>query len=137
VPCINPFDRRLIRDKPREELLIRFPVQSRDMGLMSAIPRERPPDQPISQEQRAPQLPPFEPASPAEALDLATLEAIEQGVSDALATHPDLLPETVYRAIAHEWVSAIHQDLVDATLPCRVPTELEHAREDPGVADDA
>lgn len=95
--------------KPREELLIRFPVQSRDMGLMSAIPRERPPEQPAP-EHHTTVLPPFEPASPAEALDLATLEAIEQGVSDALATHPDLLPETVYRAIAHEWLSAIHQD---------------------------
>ncbi len=102
--------------KPREELLIRFPVQSRDMGLMSAIPRERPPEQPASQEQHASQLPPFVPVSPAEALDLATLEAIEQGVSDALATHPDLLPETVYRAIAHEWLSAIHQDLSAALV---------------------
>jgi hypothetical protein len=77
--------------------------------------RERPPEQPAPGHHTT-VLPPFEPGSPAEALDLATLEAIEQGVSDALATleaielgvsdalatHPDLLPETVYRAIAHE-----------------------------------
>ncbi|PDW05067.1 ATP-binding protein [Candidatus Viridilinea mediisalina] len=95
--------------KPREELLIRFPVQSRDMGLMSAIPRDRPPEQPAP-EQHATAPVPFTPASPAEACDLATLEAIEQGVNEALATHPDLLPETVYRAVAHDWLSAIHQE---------------------------
>ncbi len=97
--------------KPREELLIRFPVQSRDMGLMSAIPRECPPEQPAPTSQSSPELPAFVPSSPAEALDLATLEALEHGVAEALATHPDLLPETVHRAIANEWITAIHQDL--------------------------
>ncbi|MBP1466287.1 hypothetical protein EYB53_011275 [Candidatus Chloroploca sp. M-50] len=95
--------------KPREELLIRFPVERRDMGLMSAIPRERPPEQPAPAHPPTAR-PPFTPASPAEALDLATLEALEQGVREALATHPDLLPETVYRAVAHAWLSALHQE---------------------------
>ena len=102
--------------KPREELLIRFPVQSRDMGLMSAIPRERPPEQPAPAASDTVPLPPFRPATPADALDLAMLEALEQGVAEAQETHPDLLPETVHRAIANEWVVAIQQDLVGAII---------------------
>jgi hypothetical protein len=108
--------------KPREELLIRFPVHSRDMGLMSAIPRERPPEQPTPSVQALPDLPAYRPESPDDALDLATLEALEKGVADALATHPDLLPETVYRAIANEWVSAIYQDISAAISAKSLPT---------------
>lgn len=96
--------------RPREELLIRFPVQSRDMGLMSAIPRERPPEQPAPAVCAPPILPPYQPGTPDEALDLATLEALERGVAEARAHQPDLLPETVYRAIGNEWAVAMHAD---------------------------
>lgn len=98
--------------KPREELLIRFPVGSLDMGLMSAIPRERPPEQPRPAAVAAPALPALQPVTADEALDLATLEALERGVSEACEEHPDLLPETVYRAVANQWVVAMHKEIV-------------------------
>lgn len=40
------------------------------------------------------------------------LEALEQGVGEAQVTQPDLLPETVYRAIGNEWAVAMHAELV-------------------------
>jgi hypothetical protein len=82
------------------------------MGLMSAIPRERPPEQPRPDVVTTPVLPALQPATPEETLDLATLEALERGVTETLQARPDLLPETVYRAVGNEWVAAMHQEIV-------------------------
>jgi hypothetical protein len=97
--------------RPREELLIRFPVGGRDMGLMSAVPRERPSEQPIPAARTTPVLPELQPQTAQETADLAQLEALERAVSSVFASHPDLLPETVYRAVANEWVVARHKEL--------------------------
>ena len=101
--------------RAREELLIRFPVRSRDMGLMSAIPRERPPEQPAPIVRAPPNLPTYQPTIPDDALDLAMLEALEWGVAEARAHQPDLLPETIYRAVGNEWAVAMHADIAAHT----------------------
>lgn len=98
--------------RPREELLLRFPVHSRDTGLISAIPRERPPEQPAPSIHHAPVLPPYQPTSADEAIDLAMLEALERGAAEAQDTDPDLLPEAVHRAIGNAWAVAMYTDML-------------------------
>ncbi|HEU5087556.1 MAG TPA: hypothetical protein VFT99_08930, partial [Roseiflexaceae bacterium] len=107
--AIQPEDLAGLR--AREELLIRFPVRGHDTGLFSAVPRSRPPEQSPKRVHMARSTERFQPASEEEAFDLTTLEALEQGVAQMLKANAELLPETVYRAVANEWVSAVEAEL--------------------------
>ncbi len=114
----------------REELLIRFPVAGRDLGLMAAIPRARP-TAPSAPAQALPfSLPPYLPQDQDEATALALLDDLEQQVAalqaqSAGAAHgaaaPDARPsadllfaETVYRAVANRWLDQLHPARTDA-----------------------
>lgn len=115
--------------KAREGLLIRFPVAGRDTGAISAIPRERPAEQPAPAHPQAHELPPYMPRTDAEASALALLDDLEQGVRElqaqiaqaddpahgATADQTDpMFAETVYRAVANRWLDRLHPVLVEA-----------------------
>jgi hypothetical protein len=115
--------------KAREELMIRFPVAGRDMGAISAIPRERPAGQPAPAQHQAYKLPPYIPRTSDEANALALLDDLERGVTELQAQiardedptnapatdqSDSMFAETVYRAVANRWLDRLHPALVDA-----------------------
>ena len=115
--------------KAREELMIRFPVAGRDMGAISAIPRERPAGQPTPVQHQAYKLPHYLPRTSDEANALALLDDLERGVTELQAQiardedptsapptdqSDSMFAETVYRAVANRWLDRLHPTLVDA-----------------------
>lgn len=139
--------------KPREELLIRFPLHGRDLGIMSAIPRERPAERPYTGDRR--QQPTWEqilanhPDPPADwsAADqdaYRVLVALESYVQQRLQSDSTVLPETIYRVVAHEWITSVqseyrndlglaHPDWTPAELTdqawAEVQQDIEHLRQ--------
>lgn len=141
--------------KAREELLVRFPVAGRDMGAISAIPRERPSSPsvaPATGVYRDLPLPPYMPRDVEEATTLGVLEDLERGIAELQAqiaqedgaaadqqgSGGEDLPfaETVYRAVANLWLDRLYPALLasmrqgEPTLPeeaarVRVWTEIQ------------
>jgi len=130
--------------KAREELMIRFPVAGRDMGAISAIPRERPAGQVVPALPQAYTLPPYAPRDGNEANTLSLLEDLERGVTELQAqiaraeeeaasplatnTAEAMFAETVYRAVANRWLDQLHPALVDVVRSAEPMPSVEQAR---------
>jgi hypothetical protein len=81
--------------KAHEELMIRFLVAGRDMGAISAIPRERPAGQPASAQLHVYRLPPYAPRTSDEASALALLGVRRNVLQTPSALTPPLPPSPV------------------------------------------